>query len=173
MGRNTMQQRLALAAAVLALSACGSEKSGTFETEDGGDGVYTIDPATGESSAKITTDEGTASFRSGANVKADLPAGWSIYPGAEVISATNIDGVEGRGTMVTMESDDSVDDLIAHYRSQAQKAGLEIKMEMTIDKGRIIAGTSRDGRQFSLNVTTDTESGKAQAQLMVASNLGG
>ena len=72
----------------LTLAACSSETSGTFEGEDGETGEYTIDSSTGEATATITTEEGTATLRSGASVPVELPAGFTTYPGAEVVSNT-------------------------------------------------------------------------------------
>ena len=162
-------RKLVLLVGALALSACGSEKSGSFETEDGGEGTYTVDSEDGETTATITTDEGTVNMRSGGNVPVNLPKGFSAYPGAKVVSNTMIDKGDGKGSMVVMESKDSLDDVTSYYRSQAEKAGVKIGMQLTTDQGRMLAGESDNGTSFSLNV--NEEGGKTTMMLMVGDKL--
>ena len=151
----------------LALAACGSETSGTFEGEDGETGEYTIDNSTGETTATIKTDDGTATMRSGSNVPVDLPDGFSLYPGASVVSNTVVkQGAGGSGTLVMMTSGDSPEKIAGFYRQQAEKAGIEIQMEMTTNGAQIIGGESGDGLTFSIMASPDGEGGTS-AQLTV------
>lgn len=151
----------------LALAACGSETSGTFEGEDGETGEYTIDRSTGETTATIETEDGTATLRSGSNVPVDLPAGFSLYPGASVISNTVVkQGAGGSGTLVSMSSGDSPDKVAAFYKNQAEAAGIEIQMEMITNGAQIIGGQSQDGLTFSIMANPDEEGGTT-AQLTV------
>ena len=160
-------------AAILALAACGSERTVDFETEDGGDGSYTVDTTTGEASGTITTDDGTVSFRSGADAPVDLPGDFTVYPGANVVSNTSVDraaaGGGGQGTMLILQTDDPAGDVIAHYRRQAEAEGVEIQMEMTTAQGKMIAGESPDGMTFSVNA--NEADGKTTAQLTVAEGM--
>lgn len=156
-------------AGALALSACGSEQSGTIETEDG-EATYAVDQDNGETTATITTDEGTVRMRSGENVPVDLPNGFTLLTGARVVSNTSIDQGEGKGSLVIFETDASMDDVTAHYRKQAEDAGVKINVQLTTDAGRMLAGQSEDGRSFSLNASE--EDGKTVATLMVGDKLG-
>ena len=156
-----------IAAAALA-SACGSETSGEFTTDDGGSGEYSVDRSTGETTATIETADGTATMRSGANVPVDLPDGFTLYPGASVISNTVVNHADGSGNMLLIQTDDSPDEVVAHYRSQAEAAGIDIQIEMTVNDGKMIGGEGPDGTTFSLNASTDGE-GPTQAQLMIGS----
>lgn len=144
------------AVATLALAACSSEKSGTFETDDGDKGEYTVDGDEGGVKASITTEDGTATMQSGENVKADLPAGFTVYPGAKVVSATNVDGGGSKGSLVMMETGDSPDKVTDFYRKQAEAAGIKIEMEMSINGGKMIGGKGEGGKMFTLN-TTDND----------------
>lgn len=150
-------------AATIALAACSSEKSGTFETEDGEQGEYTVDSDGGGAKASITTDEGTFTMQSGDDVKADLPDGFTVYPGAKVVSATNVDGGGTKGSLVMMETTDAPDKVAAFYRKQAEAAGIKIEMEMTINGGKMIGGKGEGGKMFSLNTTNND--GKTGIQL--------
>ena len=164
--------RLALSiAATLALSlaACGSEKSGSFETSDGQEGEYAVENDGEGMNATVTTPEGTATMQSGENVKADLPDGFTVYPGAKVVSATNVDSPESKGSLLMMETSDSPDKVAAFYRKQAAAAGIKIEMEMTVNGGTMIGGKGPDERVFSLNTTRSdgNNDGKTGIQLTV------
>lgn len=150
------------------LAACGSERSGEFTTEDGESGEYTIDTESGETTARIETEDGVATLRSGADVPVDLPNGFTIYPGAKIITNTVVDSAQGSGNMVLMETDASPDNVIAHYRKQAEAAGIEIQMELTVNDGKMIGGEAPGGGVFSLNASNDGE-GPTSAQLMIGS----
>lgn len=162
-------RKLVLLAGALALAACSSEKSGSFETGDGGEGTYTVDSDDGETTATITTDDGTVSMRSGGNVPVNLPKGFTVYPKAKVISNTVIDQGEGKGSLVILESEDSLDDITSYYRSQAETAGVDIAIQLTTEQGRMLAGESGDGTSFSLNASEDA--GKTTMTLMVGDKL--
>ncbi|QFT78407.1 hypothetical protein [Erythrobacter sp. THAF29] len=161
-----------LIAATALLSACGSERSGEFTTEDGERGEYMIDSSTGETTARIETPEGEATLRSGANVPVELPDGFSVYPGATVVSNTAVNHGEGKGNLVLMQIDASPDDVIDHYRDEAEDAGFDIQIEMTVNEGKMIGGEGPGDSFFSVNAS-QTEGEPTQAQLMLGSKLGG
>jgi hypothetical protein len=153
-----------------ALAACGSDRTGTIEDDEGN----TVDYAIGEdgetTTAEIQTADGNASIRSGANVAVDLPDGFSIYPGADVVNTTRIDGAQGSGTMVTLESDSTPEQLAHFYRKQADAAGVKVQMDMTTENGKMIAGQSEQGISFSLNASRDGDT--TSAQLMIGREPG-
>ena len=157
---------IALAMAALALGSCSDDNTTTVTTEDGS-GEYKIDEDTGDASMTITTPEGDTVMQSGSNVEPDLPDGWSIYPGANVQNAINIGGAEGRGTLVTMEVDASVDAIIQHYRAEAEATGHKIQMELTTNESRIIGGENSSGGTFSVSVVPGSDGGPARVQLTV------
>lgn len=167
-----MRLALALFAPLtIALVACGSETSGTIEGEDGESGEYTIDNATGETTATIKTDEGVATLRSGSDVPVNLPAGFSVYPGAEVVTNTVVSPGEGKGegNLVSMSMSDSPDKVVAYYKAQAEKAGVEIQMDIATKGGKMVGGQSPDGLTFSIIATPDND--RTMAQLAVGTDL--
>lgn len=168
-----MRVKLALVTPLaLVIAACGSETSGTFEGEDGETGEYTIDQSTGETTATIETEDGTATLRSGSNVPVDLPDGFSVYPGANVVSNTVVKQGGGSGTLVTLSSKDSPEEVAAYYKAQAEKAGVEIQMEMSTNGAQIIGGQSADGLTFSI-MASPAEEGGTTAQLTVGREMYG
>lgn len=167
-----MLRTMTLIALTSLLAACGSERSGEFTTEDGETGEYTINSANGETTARIETPDGEATLRSGANVPVELASGFSVYPGAKVVSNTVVNQGEGKGNLVLMQTDASPEDVIKHYRKQAEDAGFEVQIEMSVNEGKMIGGEGPEDSFFSVNASR-TEDGPTQAQLMLGSKLGG
>ena len=153
------------------LAACGSQETGTFTGDDGETGQYTIDTQTGETTATIETDDGTATLRSGANVPVDLPAGFTVYPGAEIVSNTVVQQGEGSGSLVTMSTSASPAEVAAHYKAEAEAAGVAIQMEMATNGAQIVGGESEDGLTFSI-IASPSEDGTT-AQLTVGREMYG
>lgn len=158
---------LFISAASLALAACGSSDSGTIETEDG-EAAYDVDQgADGTVSGEFTGPDGeTASYEVGANADVELPDGFSLYPGAQVVSSMAAQSSDGGGSMVVMNIDGSADDIIAYYRKEAEAAGVEIQSVIASNGSQIIGGESADGIAFSVNAFPGAE-GKTTAQLVV------
>jgi hypothetical protein len=153
----------------LALAACGSETSGTFEGDEGEEGSYTVDHESGETDISIQTEEGELSIKSGANLGVDLPDGFTLYPGVEVVSNTTATQGDGQGAMVVMTSEDEPEELVEHYRKQAVAAGVTIETELKTAQGIMIGGEG-DGTTFTFNA--GTQDGKTSAQLFVSRGIG-
>lgn len=163
-----MTRNLFVAAALVALAACGSERSGTVTNEDS-TMDYTVD-GDGEFSADITTEDGSGTIRSGKKVAVDLPDGISVYPGANVISNTTFDSEAGQGGMVLMESGDSVDEVLSYYRKQAEAAGVEIKTTMETGDMAMFAGEKADGTSVSVNASKSDDG--SSVSLIIGNGLG-
>ncbi|WP_299193460.1 hypothetical protein [uncultured Erythrobacter sp.] len=154
---------------LLALSACGSDvdenADGTTISADGTE--MTFGNGEGETNMVITGPDGEASFQSGPDVTPNLPDGWTIFPRASILSAMNIDGVDQAGTVVVMQVDADIEDIIAHYRAEAEATEHKIQMELTTGNARIIGGEGPDGSSFSVSVVPDADGGPATVQLTV------
>ena len=150
---------IASAALALTLTACGSEREGTFTTEEGDTGEYSIDTDTGETSMTIETEDGVATLRAGPDVDAELPGGFSIIDGAEVMSNTVVDAADGKGALVTFNSDKSPEEIADLYRAQAESAGVEIQIETSINGGKMLGGEGPDGLTFSILAYPNEEEG--------------
>ena len=164
-----VSRSLLLVATVLALSACGPEKTEPADSDATESGEYSVDRTSGETTASIEGPDGTTTMRSGANVPVRLPAGFTLYPEAQVISNTVIGRGEGEGALVTFTSDASPEEIAAHYRREAQAAQIDIEVDATINGGAMLVGRGKDGLSFSLNATPQGEG--SQAQIMVGRNL--
>lgn len=150
----------ALAASALLLSACGSKS----ETEVAS-GTYT-DPETGEtadyklttsddgetSEVTIKTEDGEMQFGGGA-ANAKLPTGFTAYPGSKLTGGFAASGTDGTGGMASFEVKANAADVIAHFRKQAEAAGMrvtsEIKSGDTAIIGAEMPGNSKTGVQIT------------------------
>ena len=162
-------RRLLIIGGALVLASCGGSDTTTIETEDG-TAEYEVD-GDGGAEIRYTDDEGNeAVITSGSDVDAELPAGFTIYPGAEVVSNTVITGNDGEGSLVIMTSNASVEDMVTHYRGQAESAGIEIGMEMTAGESRIIGGEGPNGEMFSFNASNSD--GQTTGMLTIGRDTG-
>ena len=159
-----------IVAASLALAACSADPSGTAEQAEEDTMDFSVDEQTGETRSTITTQDGTATMQSGPNVQARLPLGFDVYPGASVVSVTNIDSNGERGSLVTLESSDTPDKIAEYYSTKAESAGLGIAMDLKAGTSRSLAGEGPGGASFSLHAV---EKGSAtDVQLMVSEGPG-
>ena len=156
---------LLLSAAAL-LAGCGSEQSGGVTTADGKTAEYRIDEANGETSMTIQTPEGEATMRSGEAVPVKLPAGFTLFPGTQVVTSTIVNNPDGAGTMVVFEAPAKASDIIAHYKGQAARAGYAIEVEATMNETMMLSGkNAASGTSFMVN-TGAVVDGKTGGQLV-------
>ena len=165
-----MRAKIALAIAALCLASCGSDASGSFDGDDGESGSYRIDEDSGETVAEIKTRDGKATIRSGEGVPVKLPNGFSLYPGAKVMNNTTFAMDDSSGALIIFESEAQPQAIADFYRKQADAAGIELELEMSINDGEILGGKSAGGRTFSLNVAYDGD--VTTGQLMVGEKMG-
>ncbi len=164
-----MHKILGVTAATLLLVSCSNDSEGTIQTDDG-DVEYSIDGDNGSSEFRAESDDGReVSINTGTDVPVELPAGYSIYPGASVVSNSVINVGNESGSIVFMTTQDSPEEVAAFYRQQAEAAGIVIANEMNSAGSRMLAGESADGKSFTVSVSANGDS--TTAQLMVGENL--
>lgn len=151
--------------AAMALSACGSSESGTIDI-GGDEGTYTVDSDGDGYSIQASTEDGEFSLNTGDDLDVDMPDGFTLYPGASVTSDMTLDQDDG-GSVITMESDASADDVLSYYRSEAEAAGIEIKVEMDVRGMKVLAGEDADGASFTVRAGAGDDGGTTTT-LMVA-----
>ena len=154
----------------LALSACGQDNVGTAETGEDRS-TYSVDSEDGTVSSTITTGDGATSMESGANVKAKLPENFTIFPGAEVVETTNVTNNEGAVTMVTLRAKADPDQFASFYRNQAERAGIAVNTELTINGNKMLSGKGKNGETFSLNAMQEEGEDTTTAQLSLSKGM--
>ena len=158
-----MKKLLILTAVGLLAAGGGNETSGTIEGEDGQKVDYAVSQEGGETNVTMKSEDGTVNVQSGANVAVDLPMGFSLYPGAKVVSNTKVAQADGSGALLVLESSASAADMVGFYRKQAESAGIKIAMEMNTNGTQMIAGESADGKStFSFTATPGGDTTTAQ-----------
>lgn len=158
-------KRMAVLAGALALAGCGSENTGTVETPEGRV-QYTASVDGSDTDMVINSPEGEVRIVSGADQKIDLPAGFTLYPGASVVTSSTVSHAEGSGVRVAMTSAASPLQVVDFYRKQARAAGITDLTEITGGGQVTIAGRGEDGTDFSLAATSGE--GATSINLMVA-----
>jgi hypothetical protein len=143
--------------AALLLAGCGSSESGTIETEEG-TVEYDAEQRGDGAEMRFTDEQGNETvITSGADVATRLPDGFTVYPGSQLGLSTAMSGNEGQGNMLVMTSSDTPQQMVAHYRREAEAAGFTVDMEMTSGDTMVIGGERSDGMGFSFNASTSPE----------------
>ena len=158
----------------LALSACGSESSELFPEEDGtGSGMpVNADGTQPRTSNSIETADGTTvSQESGSNLPVELPDGFSLYPGASVRANTRTSSGIGDQTTVMFESEAAPDTIVAFYKDQAEKAGLEISIDLAFEDNSTLGG-DRASDGLKLTVSASRKEGANVSTVMVNTIVG-
>lgn len=158
-------KKFAIAAAVLALAACGSEKSGTVETPEG-TVEYSTTQDGADSTFTATTEEGEVKIASGPGQEVNWPDGFSLYPGASVVDSSTVTHAQGSGVRVVMSTPASPIQVADFYRKQAKAAGIADLSEATAGGQVLMGGKSEDGTEF--NLTASGAEGTTSVNLFVA-----
>ena len=113
-----------------------------------------------EGSLTITTDEGTSSF--GAGIDVDLPSWLPIYPGSEPQGTFSSETPDGRAGAYTIETDDSIDDVIDYYVDKLEGKGFQILQRARTSLGASLSAQSPD-ESLTVNIAASTVGDKVQA----------
>lgn len=148
-----MRRVMAVSAAALLVAACGSGDEGTIQTADG-EVTYDIDGQGDDVSIDMTGPDGEqVAVRSGAQAVEGMPDGFSVYPGATVVTSTTVNTTDGSGVLVVLTTPDAPDKVIQFYRGQAEAAGVTIDGEMNANGMRLIGGEGPGGLAFSASAS--------------------
>lgn len=170
MGESRMtvpKSRIALFVLAIALAGCGGP-DGSDNAENGESVTVPPDSDAPVTEVTITNSDGEKVVQqSGAGVAVDLPDGFTLYPGAKVITNTTTDaGADGRQSTVMVESDARPEEIAAFYKSQAEKAGMEIAIDLTFATTSTIAADRLEDAT-KLTVTASREEGAEATTAMI------
>lgn len=151
----------AVVAAALLVAGCGSKSEtevtrGSFTDPDTGKTAdYKVSSGDdGESSnISIKTEDGEMNFGSGA-AHAKLPAGFSPYPGSKMTGGFAASGTDGVGGMASFEAKGKAADVVAHFRKQAEAAGMKITAEVNSGDTMMIAAEKPGDDKSGVQITT-------------------
>jgi hypothetical protein len=160
-----MMMRLAIAGLAILLASCGSEKSGTVETEDG-TVAYDVTKDGDQAAVSVTGPDGEkVRMQSGAGAEVDLLPGFTIPDGAEVLSNTTINQNDGQGILVSLKSSAAPAELVEHYRKEAEAAGVKMQMQNKTGDTQMIGGQNDKGLSFSFTASKDGSGSTGQLML--------
>ncbi|MBB5706541.1 hypothetical protein [Sphingopyxis panaciterrulae] len=157
---------LVLTAALL-LAACGSQSekevaSGTVtdpETGETTDYKVTASGEGDEGNVSIKTEDGEMSFGGGA-ANAKLPDGFAPYPGSKMTGGFTATGKGSQSGMASFEAPGKAEDVIAHFRKQAEAAGFKVNAEVKSGDTLMIGAAKPDDDKSGVQVTATQEGGK-------------
>jgi len=139
-------RKFTILAVAAALAAC---NSGTTVTTD--DGKEVTVEGNGSDGLSIQSKDGEFNVQSGPNAKVTLPAGFTAYPGAEIISNVNMDSNGKQVSTLTMNTNAGLDQVVAFYKKQAIAAGVDVSTEINAGEAVMLGGESKAGLVFGLN----------------------
>jgi hypothetical protein len=149
-----MRGRLMVAAALLALAACGQSET---DVQQSGPGNVTVE-----------TPNGSAVVRMGGATAASLPAGLPAYPGADTSASIDVSGAseQGQGRVVTFTTSDSPAQVIAFYTQAVGASGYIIASQATMGPTAMI--TARKGSADTVTVTATQAGTTTQVNIVAA-----
>jgi hypothetical protein len=153
------------AAAALLVAGCGSKSetevaSGTVTDPDTGEKTdYKITSSADGEEGNISnsTEDGEMRFGGGA-ANAKLPAGIAPFPGAKMTGGFAASGKDGDGGMASFEAKAQAADVIAHFRKQAEGAGMKVTTEVKAGD-TLMLGAEKEGADKTGIQVTATQAG--------------
>lgn len=114
------------------------------EPRRGPDGSTTITVRTAKGESDVTQGGAAA-----------LPHGLAFYPGGTISASTRITGdtVEANGTILTFETADTPDKVVAFYKASALQSGYLIEGEVTMPTMMMLTGRLPGKAGFTLTAT--------------------
>jgi hypothetical protein len=131
-------------------------------TSDGETASIDFDKAgENEGQVTITTDEGTTTYRAGADVD-DHPDWLPVYPGSDAKGTYSSETPEMVAGGFGFETEDSLEDVLSFYTSELESAGLEIRSRTTTPEGAMLLAASSDESRTA-TVTASVKDGRIEA----------
>ena len=150
-----------------ALVACGGEGTDPTASQDSGSST--------SSTTTIETAEGDAvTQQTGKDVKADLPKGFTTYPDATIVANTVTTVGNERQTTIMMDSAAMPAEIAAHYKDQAEDAGMEITVDLGFEANNSVAADrASDGLKLTVSASRGPEDEGTTVMLNIVEGQGG
>jgi len=134
-----------------------------IEHDQGGDANVNLQ----EGNFSLKTDKGSFSVQSGSTLPAGFPSDIPLYPGATVTSSAASQTPEGAGFLVTADSTDTPDKIIAFYKDKLA-SGFQSKADMNMNGQLMLVYQSADEKR-SVQLTATPQGTGSQMSLTVSS----
>lgn len=90
-------------------------------------------------------------MRSGSGVPVTLPPGFTLYPGAKVLSNTLVERSGKQRVLLVFETTDPLAEVMLFYRSQAGMAAAVILLDLGGEERASLGGRLASGREFAIS----------------------
>lgn len=143
-----------LAAALLA--SCAEQEP---KHPDAGPSVAEAELTSGEERLQIAPKgEAATILRSGPQVPLRLPRGFTLYPGAEIISNTVVQREGVPRVLLVFETSEGLNKVMAFYRAQAKLEGIPLSLDLGAEEQASIGGSLPGGGKIAISArrTGDT-----------------
>lgn len=158
---------LLLCSAALLTAGCGSEESKTVVTPEGKATVTT--KTEGEKSVvKVETKEGTLTVKSGSQTVSEAEVGVPIYPGAKVVSTSQMaetkDAGSGKASTYSFTTNDGFDKVVGFYKTNLKN--VQHSMDQTMgDQKMSMFMTGQEGDMRTIQVMANASGGPTNIQI--------
>lgn len=134
-----------------------------IEHDQGGDAKVNLQ----DGHFEVKTDKGSFSMKSGDTLPDGFPSDIPLYPGAKVTSSAASQTPDGQGFMVTAESADTPDKIVAFYKDKLAGA-FESKADMNMNGQLMLIYQTADQKR-SVQITATAQGAGSQISLTTAS----
>jgi hypothetical protein len=148
-------------------SGCSSEESKTVVTPEGKATVTT--KTEGEKSVvKVETKEGTLTVKSGSQTVTEAEVGVPIYPGAKVVSTSQMaetkDAGSGKASTYAFTTNDGFDKVVSFYKTTLKD--IQHSMDQTMgDQKMSMIMTGKEGDMRTVQVMPSASGGPTNIQI--------
>ena len=91
----------------------------------------------------------STTLRTGPNVPISLPRGFTLYPGARIVTNTVVEHGKSQRTLLVFETADPIEKVAAFYRNQARQAGIRTALDIGGREAASLGGPMPSGGKFS------------------------
>ena len=142
-----MRKALILAAAALALAACGKKTATSEAVSVNQNGTTIIRMDGGKEGGGQTATLGTA-------LPANLPAYVKVYPGGTVASSVTGTSGNSKGGMIVYQTAAAPDAVLGFHKKAAADAGLKLEADTAAGQTHTFAATGSNGANLNVTVAS-------------------
>ncbi|MBH5323134.1 hypothetical protein [Aurantiacibacter sediminis] len=95
-----------------------------------------------------------------------MPEGFSLPEGTQIVSSTSVDIAGGAGTVLLLDSTLSTEELEEHFAEEARAAGFNLTEGINATGQRQVSGETPDGLMFDF-AAASTPTGPTRASMAV------
>jgi len=119
-----------------------------------------------------TIDTGNGDVTTSRELPDDFPDDFPIYPGAEIESAQTVDSDDAEGHVVTWQSDDDIDDIVAFYDEEFGDGSSWRQVTRVENEGATIYAVTSADESIAGSLSVTPENGNVAIQAIIGRESG-